>query len=120
MITSNKIINVEGIKGTYIRKEYTRDMFKEVTTQYNLNTKNLEKYLSRKVYNAKDITRVFKNLEKEGYTITTVKTVTPLKSECFNTEIGGIFNGNIRTINILWIPTLAEKGFKQRVLTVIS
>ena len=62
MITSNKIINVEGIEGTYTRKEYTRDMFKEVTTQYNLTTKNLEKYLTRKIDNAKDITKVFKNL----------------------------------------------------------
>ena len=123
MLTSNEIINVEGKTGRYTREYYSRDLFKPVTTEYNLKTRNLENYISRKLDNAKDITRVFKNLEKQGYTVTTVETVFG-KVPCFNTEIGGIFNGNIRTINVLWsaTPNIEETylGFKQTIYATIK
>jgi len=119
MLISDKKINVTGEIGTYIRNNTTRDMFKEVSTEYNLRTSNLETYLANKIKQAKDITRVFKNLEKQGYTVTTVQTVFNINTPCFNTEIGGIFNGNIRTINVLWV-TSDREDYKQSILGIIK
>jgi hypothetical protein len=97
----NEIKNVENVTGRYTREFYNFDDFKKVNTLYNLTTRNLEQYLKNKINKAKDITKVFKNLEKDNYTITTVLT-NYLGEDCYNTEIAGIFNGNIRTINVLW------------------
>ena len=125
-LKSNQQINVEGKIGRYTRESYSRDMFKPVDTEYNNSTKNLEVYLSGKVKNARDITKVFRNLENKGYTITTVRTIYN-NIPCYNTEIGGIFNGNIRTINVLWQDKVdyydrgnfIEDGFKQTILFII-
>ena len=119
MLTSNEKINVEGVTGTYTRNYYTREMFKEVTTPYNERTKYLETFLANKLKNAKDITRIFNNLTKQGYTVTTVKTVFNINAPCYNTEIGGIFNGNIRTINVLW-ANIPNNEYKQSILAIIK
>ena len=121
-----EVVNVEGTKGRYTREFYSLEMFKPVTTEYNLTTRNLEQYLKNKLNRAKDITKVFKNLEKQGYTITTVKTVF-IGEPCYNTEIGCIFNGNIRTLNILWQDKAdyidrglcIEDGYKQLICCFI-
>jgi len=98
-------------------------VFKPVTTKYNLATRDLESYIANKIKNAKDITKVFKNLEKQGYTITTVET-SFMHSKAFNTEIGGIFNGNARVLNVIWqdIPNEyeAESGCKQEICLIIK
>ena len=121
MLKSNEIINVEGVVGRYTREEYRRDMFSPVETKYSLCTKDLERYIARKINNAKDIIRVFKNLEKQGYSIRTVKTVfgTRSKIPCYNTEIGGIFNGNIRTLNVLWSENKSGVGSPQVIHAII-
>ena len=117
------IQNVEHVQGRYTRENFTHDMFKPVTTTYSLTTRNLENYLSNKIKNAKDITKVFKNLEKQGYTITTVETQA-MGTPFYNTEIGGIFNGNIRTINIIWRESTPEyagkENFKQEIFCIIK
>lgn len=125
MDKTREIMNVEGVTGRYTREHYTRDMFKEVTTPYNYSTRNLELLIQRKVLEAKDITRVFKNLTKKGYTITTIETVLGGEHHipCYNTEIGGVFNGNVRVVNILWgTPSLdrVDMGYKQNIYAIIK
>ena len=124
-MTDLKIKNVENKEGRYTREYYRREMFKEVTTSYNHTTKNLEIYLQKRILEAKDITKVFKNLEKQGYTVTTVETCLGGEHHIpiFNTEIGGIFNGNIRVINVLWgKPNLVQvdMGFKQTIHAILK
>ena len=119
MIISNKKINVNGEENTYTRN-HTFDMFKEVTTKYNLKTRFLENYIAEKIKNAKDIIKVFENLKKQGYTITTVRTTFNINIPCFNTEIGGIFNGNIRTLNVLWTDKQKSADYKQNILCIIK
>lgn len=121
-LESKAIINVEGKLGRYTRETYTKDMFKPVTTSTNIYNLNLENYLANKIKNAKDITKVFKNLEKANYTITTVKTIYNENTPCYNTEIGGIFNGNIKVINVIWenINNTSKDGFKQSIIYIIK
>ena len=125
MLKSKEIMNVEGTIGRYTREHYTREMFKEIDTPYNLRTRNLELLIQRKILNAKDITKVFNNLLKKGYTITTIETVLGGEHHipCYNTEIGCIFNGNIRVVNILWgKPSLdrIDTGYKQTIHAIIK
>ena len=123
MTTLQPIQNVEHVQGRYTREHFTREMFKPVTTEYNLTTRDLENYIANKIKRAKDITKVFKNLEKQGYTITTVETQA-MRTAYYNTEIGGIFNGNIRTLNVIWrnsTPEYAGKeNFKQEIFCIIK
>ena len=123
MTTLQPIQNVEHVQGRYTREHFTREMFKPVTTEYNLTTRDLENYIANKIKRAKDITKVFKNLEKQGYTITTVETQA-MRTAYYNTEIGGIFNGNIRTLNVIWrnsTPEYAGKeNFKQELFCIIK
>lgn len=125
MLKSREIMNVEGTIGRYTREHYTREMFKEIDTPYNHRTRNLELLIQRKILEAKDITKVFNNLLKKGYTITTVETVLGGEHHipCYNTEIGCIFNGNIRVINILWgNPSFncTRYGYKQTIHAIIK
>lgn len=121
-----EIKNVENVKGRYTREFYKFEDYQKVNTPYNLTTQYLEKYLKNKINRAKDITKVFKNLEKDGYTIRTVLT-NFMNEPCNNTEIGGIFNGNIRTINVLWQDksdwydrtSCKDNGYKQTICCFI-
>lgn len=116
------IKNVEGVIGRYTREFYKFEDFNKVSTPYTPTTCNLEIYLKRRINRAKDILKVFKKLEKEGYSITTVET-SYFGEKCYNTEIAGIFNGNIHDINVLWGDkadyydrgNCIEDGFKQTV-----
>ena len=123
MTTLQPIQNVEHVQGRYTREHFTREMFKPVTTEYNLTTRDLENYIANKIKRAKDITKVFKNLEKQGYTITTVETQA-MRTAYYNTEIGGIFNGNIRTLNVVWHDIPSEYGIdiglKQEICAIIK
>ena len=128
MLESNEAINVLGEKGTYIRRHFTFEDFSgfEVLTQYNLYTKDIRKYIKNRISKAKNILNVFKKLEKEKYSITTVSTVFG-KTKCYNTEIGGIFNGNLFTVNVLWNNrpdcwdrgTCIEDGYKQTIYIIL-
>lgn len=126
MLEAKEIINVEGVTGRYTREFYSHDMFTPVTTKYSFTTRDLGRYLKNRINKAKDITKLFNNLEKQGYKITTVKTVFG-KEPCFNTEIGGIFNGNIHTLNVLWQDKAdyidrglcVEDGYKQLICTIL-
>lgn len=94
---------------------------KEVKTKYSETTKDIGKYLRHKIRNAKDIEKVFNNLRKQDYTVTTSLKVSETVANSYVKQaiITGKFNGNTFNVIVYYKDKEpCEDGFKQEIYAI--
>lgn len=89
-----------------------------VQTKFSANTQDITNYIRKRIRQAKDIEKLFKNLEKQGYTITRETRDSSILGVVTTVFVEGIFNGNSFKLSVEYTDNKSIGEYKQDILCI--
>lgn len=91
---------------------------KVVQTKFSANTQDITNYIRKRIIQAKDIEKLFKNLEKQDYTITRETRDNSILGVITTVFVEGIFNGNSFQLSVEYTDNKSNGEYKQSILGI--